>query len=1561
MKKLNPVERSNYINKRYKEYLSSTFKFDNDKTQSIFEKKLENENLFKGPYVDLILPFKKGKNINELIDEGIMSPLFKKLENIDYNRPLYLHQEKAIRNINFGRGAIITTGTGSGKTECFLYPILNDILKSIEEGNNEIGIRAIFLYPMNALVNDQIDRFRSILSKYPKISYGFYTGDTDEKETNTLREKLKEINGVEIPQNELVSRESIRENPPHLLFTNYSMLEYLLIRPKDSAIFQKERLKNWKFVVLDEAHTYNGALGIELSMLMRRLTSLANIKPNFILTSATLGEKGKSEKDIVEFAKKLTSTNFEEKDIIFSERIDLKKQKVLYSISGTDYILLKENIDDSNTIRKIVGKYIDVNTENNKEIIYELLIHDKNIYEIYNILKENCLEFNELYKLMGSCLEVDELISLIDLINFADKNGEGIYDLKYHSFVRPLSGAYITLTDDTQLTLTKTNYINGYKAFELGNCRYCNTPYIFGKIKDKDGLNYLYQNNEIDIYENYGENKNYIIDYFLLNKEDEDNGTDLSQLEEYEICIKCGELHSTNNLNALKCDCKKTKRVKIYKVNNSNSKGISIYNNINSCPCCGHKSHSGIVRNFNLGKDEGTAIIAQLLFEAIDEEDNSYENKKGKLSLSLSNNKVKKNKKKVKQFLTFSDSRQQASFAATFFDSNHDRMLRKRLIWEIIKKNNYRDISINEVASLLTEEIKKNELFNNSMTSHKNAWITLLTDLLKVDGSYDGEGMGLYYFDIDLSDIDNGISEEDVEYELGNYHINKQELLTIIQIILTVFKTSSAVNYSKSTLTPEEKKEYLDYRRFDNAIMYSCPSTISGIKSFTPIKKTTNFATRYIEKVCNCNKDEAIELMNIIFNNLLLSVSEQLGENERLLISTSRQGAYQFNVSRYILKNYKSSNYYQCKKCGTLTPYNVHDKCPVDHCDGKLIKIDPDKVLENNFYRNEYKNKKIEKIVIQEHTAQIERNMAKKFQNDFKNKLINILSCSTTFEMGIDIGDLETVFMRNVPPTPANYVQRAGRAGRRKDSSAYILTYCGTGSHDYTYFCDPQKMISGTIMPPLFNVLNKKIILRHLMAICLGYFFRDNPQYFKNVHELVFNDGYQEFNIYLRKKPKVIQEYIDRKVIPESIYSEYHNFKWLEKMDEEDKKMDQFVNSIKEQNKDFENAKDDAINEGRYRDADSIENQIKRIHDMKIIDALSKYCVIPKYGFPVDVVDLKLYVNGVIDNRYDLNRDLRIAISEYAPDSEVIVNKKKYTSKYITLPKVGELEKRYFCCCPTCKKINLTIDKKIANYCECGEDLSGERIESFIEPSLGFKTGITKESTRMKPKRSYSGEISYIGKGIKDDEEILIPNRLIIESFSNDHLLVLNKSNFYTCPVCGYSEKSTNNLTLTKSAKHKNYRQYDCSCDELNLTRIGHVFQTDVVKLEIPSLGINDKNGFAKALSFMYALLEGISIAMNIEREDIDGVVKWNYEFESYDILLFDNVPGGAGHVKRLMGKQKIIKSLQIALNKVSKSCCDEDTSCYNCLRNYYNQTYHSLLKRKYAIEVLNNLLNDLN
>lgn len=118
-----------------------------------------------------------------------------------------------------------------------------------------------------------------------------------------------------------------------------------------------------------------------------------------------------------------------------------------------------------------------------------------------------------------------------------------------------------------------------------------------------------------------------------------------------------------------------------------------------------------------------------------------------------------------------------------------------------------------------------------------------------------------------------------------------------------------------------------------------------------------------------------------------------------------------------------------------------------------------------------------------------------------------------------------------------------------------------------------------------------------------------------------------------------------------------------------------------------------------------------------------------------------------------------------------------------------------------------------------------------------------------------------------------------------------------------------------------------------------------------------DKVSFPQALSFLYAFLEGVSIALGIERTDIDGVLELNLDMQSYDILLYDNVPGGAGHVKRLLSKEAIVSSLKAGLDKVSKECCDENTSCYNCLRNYYNQSYHNKLVRKLAMDVIKRLL----
>lgn len=1563
MEKMNPIEQANYIRDEYKNYLKSSFKFENEIFQGKFSKALEEAELYKGPYLELNLPFKKGHNIYELQNDNFVCPSFAQLQDIDFNRRLYIHQEEAFKIISNKRNAIITTGTGSGKTECFLYPILNAILRDIENGEINPGIRSIFLYPMNALVNDQIDRIRKILANCPTITFGFFTGATPEKTLQNTRRDLGIENSCTISDNEIVSREEIRKNPPHLLFTNYSMLEYLLIRPTDYTLFKKEMLKDWKFVVLDEAHTYTGALGIEVSMLLRRLTGMSNKKPQFILTSATLGENGKSEHEILSFARNLTTSNFEKDDIVFSKREELYDDLIKYTVNPGDYLKIKENLDNIDIVKSIVSNYSITSENEIGEILYELLIKDKTTYQLYSMLNKEAKTFSHVSKSMYGNLNQNQLITLIDLINMAEKNNNSIFSLKYHSFVRALSGVYMTFSKDKYLTLTKTNYINGFKAFEIGNCRYCNSSYIIGKIvyNQEKGIEYLLQNDEIDIYENYGENDKIKLDYFLFEKvgieEENENDNDIMG-REYLVCSKCGCCYPLKNLNAKHCDCGEEYIFKAYKVIQKDNKKAN--NNIGKCLCCGHESQSGIVKSLNLGKDEGTAIIGQLLYETLEGNDEASCNLQTN-KLSFKNHIVNKSEKRIKQFLAFSDSRQQASFFAVFFDANHTRILQKRLIWKIIEDNSFNLLDIDCLTSSLSAIIKERDLFNNELSYHKNAWITALVELLQVDGSYGGQGLGLFHFELDLNEIMIQFDDSEIEEIFGQYHLTRDDLETMIQVVFSVFRNTPAIKYVQSTLTPEEKQDALEYRRFDNYIALRNSKSVSYIKSFLPIiDNGTNFVSRYVCKICKCDVVIANEILEILYITI--------GIEAQLFTKHDTQEAYQINASRYVLKNYMTSKYYKCKKCGKITPFNIHNKCDADKCEGTLEECNPDVALYLNYYRKQYKTKKIERVVIKEHTAQLNRKIAKQSQNDFKNKLINILSCSTTFEMGIDIGDLNTVFMRNVPPTPANYSQRAGRSGRRKGSSPFVLTYCGIGSHDYTYFEDPEKMISGKITPPYFDVENERIVLRHLMAASLGYFFRIYPDYIKNIDNLVFNGGIDKFKSFLNGEDNTdaelfeLSEYIDDKVLPKNFSNDYHNFGWINYLNKFGNTLDQFSERITSTVISYEESVDIARQNENYQDADFYQKQINTIKKERVIDMLSKYCIIPKYGFPVDVVDLAIYKDGVLDSCLDLNRDLKIALSEYAPDSEIIADGKKYTSKYITISKSKPFIKHFYRYCSKCGSINIKGSLDDLSHCEhCLSELDLSGSNYFIEPIYGFKSGPTKESARMKPKRSYAGEVIYIGGGYRKGDVLNIKDNIYVESTTDDQLLVLNKSTFYMCPICGYSEiDNDSKLTPNMNKKHKTSRLFTCQNEILNRIHLGHMFKTDVARFRISELSTSEENAKARSLSFLYALLEGISNIFNIERTDIDGLVVLDENASHYDLIIYDNVPGGAGHVKRIVNEDAIKNSLLESKRKVSQKCCDENTSCYNCLRNYYNQSYHAILKRKYALDVIDKLLDSL-
>jgi ATP-dependent helicase YprA (DUF1998 family) len=227
----------------YLRYLETSFHLKDKLLLEQFRRLLSDKTqppLVRQPILEVSPGFKTGSNLDQLIGEEILTSLFRKFDAGTLMRPLYSHQDTVLRKgIASKRNLVVATGTGSGKTETFLYPIINHLLRELESGTlNTPGVRALLLYPMNALANDQIARLRTIAKLFPEITFGRYTGETDQDYKDALVSYRQFHNGEDPLPNELICREQMRKTPPHILFTNYAMLEYLLIRPLDSELFR---------------------------------------------------------------------------------------------------------------------------------------------------------------------------------------------------------------------------------------------------------------------------------------------------------------------------------------------------------------------------------------------------------------------------------------------------------------------------------------------------------------------------------------------------------------------------------------------------------------------------------------------------------------------------------------------------------------------------------------------------------------------------------------------------------------------------------------------------------------------------------------------------------------------------------------------------------------------------------------------------------------------------------------------------------------------------------------------------------------------------------------------------------------------------------------------------------------------------------------------------------------------------------------------------------------------------------------------------------------------------
>lgn len=1506
---------SEEIRDSFRRYILSTFKTSSDTYNQQLRDILSDDGaIARGPYLQISHCYPTGDTVEGLISEGVLSEGFR---NLDYQSfksfKLYEHQESAIRKVRAGRNIVVSTGTGSGKTECFLIPILDALMREKVAGTLGSGVRVMLLYPLNALANDQLERMRDILSGYPDITFGTFTGET----RDTKADADAEDGGlIQRSDNEVYDRATFRKNPPNILITNYAMLEHLLIKPSNNPLFGDGGENHWKFVVLDEVHTYTGAKGSEVALLLRRLRASLGMRDlQFILTSATLGSEEENAA-VASFASKLCNAPFDESDVIRTKTVPLKCPETMMSPGPGFYAdvagIVRNGDSDAETedgLRNYLGTG---GSSNPRSTLYDICYADPFIHGIADALDSGVMSISDLSEKIG--LEEQDIINIMDVISATKKNGNRVFNARYHLFVKGLDGAYVTLKGSNKLFIRprKTYSEDGkeFRVFQISTCYNCGSIFILGKKKGENLLQMSRQSVDFTGYEAY-----LLADDVELDDEYNEGHSD----DFYSLCSRCGSIVKRGGRT---CGCGNEYLSTVVKVSEKEK--------VCTCPVCGRKdSRRGLLRQLYLGNDASTAVISSALFkELLHSRD--------------------------RRFLAFSDSRQSAAFFAPYMESSYHGILMKRIIYQTILDN--------------SEKLRIGVPFDEFLKMMKRTGGTLLDDAgyleaLVRECAQNNSFRSMEY--LGFLKFEYGYEKSGCEKtyrDMPDFGLSADECHELFDTLVKYVRDRRAVDYNSTDFRPYEHRRGFMMEGKGNVAKFYNDAIKAYLEAIVGPDKAEQFATGFFNGVLTYNAKMSSSLFDL--------------------------GSLKVSIPRHI---------YRCSRCKGSYPFSVRGRCI--KCNAETLeRINVDAIpssgnncpegldMENHYVRTCVDSPMVGFRIV-EHTAQLSNQRSRNYQKQFKDGMIDALSCSTTFEMGVDIGSLNSVFMRNVPPSPANYVQRAGRSGRGADSSSFSVTFCREASHDATYFEHPERMIEGKIAVPMIKPENTAIVKRHIFASALGFYWKKAGEYPFKVK--AFIDDYGGFKAYLESKPDELREYLEY-VVPEEIRDDeeidIENFGWTVSLfggDGQNGCLDLATEEFRRDSNDLNIPVDKALGNNPNNDlkakrqllksANHAINTLEAIENAETLDFLSRYNVIPKYGFPVDVVPL-LPVSGKSD--VDLSRDLLIAISEYAPGSEIIADGKAYQSRYVT--PIASYRKRgvaptgsgnwtqyVYKKCDSCGKFTMMIDNYLEegddtrfgehlSVCSCGEHL-GKETRRFIKPEKGFKFVETTLSTSEKPRRSHSSEVSFCDS--YDDEESI--HRIGLEdvqmiSRSNSRLVAVNETKYLICNRCGYAIK-TEEIPKKNDREHIGADGKSCSCSiRTHPLNLGHVFRTDVLILRFMDKPCRDAN---TAMSVLYALLEGFCREFSIERSELSGCldnVGGNYTF-----IIFDNTPGGSGYVKMISDEGTLRRGVDSAIAVVRDCTCGGtagDTSCYSCLRNFRNQRYHDSLERGLALRYLTSL-----
>jgi ATP-dependent helicase YprA (DUF1998 family) len=1724
-------ETTQQLQRALRDYIEATYHISHPNLVTQRQTLLEEIGVIhQRPYLESTPRYKSGSALRELGLDGAMLDTLSAVSNREANLeilvhdPPYQHQADAISlSLVGGRSLVVMTGTGSGKTECFLLPILGKLAREASTRGDVFGnttaVRAIVLYPMNALVNDQLGRLRLLFGD-PRIvgrfmnwsgrparfarytSRTLYPGVRDEEKdkdrlvpigryyvqnleiasgppstqqavAQSLVDALKKRGKwpakpdliawygkkntrwrdsrtklfkrcVTLPADpELITRHEVHAAPPDVLVTNYSMLEYMLMRPLERPIFDKTR--EWLhdnpeeriLLVVDEAHLYRGAAGAEVALLIRRLRTRLGIPPErlqVICTSASFKDPDYA----VQFGAQLTgkdARDFEkvQGDLLLRPAAALGTQQDADTLNTIDLEAFYEAESDEARIAHVKGflEYRGITPPwQLQRALYEALVSFPPMARLINLTMTEAQTVDSLGGMLFGDLEprmtaraVTNLIALGSLAR-RDPTEPGLMPCRVHSFYRGLAGLWICM--DSQCAAITTELRGGIagklysqprdmcecgaRVLELYTCRNCGSAYARAYTNNIDAPDFLWPEPG-GVFRTLSRQFEELEPLDLLLEDPV-----LGDVEPAEYDLVTGRLNpqnlGTRNREVF------LRKGRTPPSDPESEPGNARLGEFRPCAVCGESAafgRSSVQDHQTKGDQPFQALITKQI--QVQPPSPIPATKLAPL--------------RGRKVLIFSDSRQTAARLAPNLQTYSTQDALRPLIL----------FGYSRIASfpILRSRASLEDLYLAVLIGAKELGVRLRPELRSGE-TLQGEQL------VEEAAAAEKLSDEDT---LLSLLVDVRACAPPESLLRAITKCISDRYYGLESLALASIVE-----RGSSSSRIDALPDIAGMAD-SPDKKRA-FARAWLR----CWKRAGFWLSRMPqawWPNEVTPRSGKFIEMQILLVDKATRSFFEkewipkliplfsekIAESKYRLKGSELSleiggPWAYCQKCRTTQrPFPGRTVC-VNCGQNNATPIDPNTDAVFAARKGYYRASTIAALsvpptppmalIAAEHTAQLNAAQAEEmfskaeehellFQdvnlgpdaNGRERPAIDVLSCTTTMEVGIDIGTLSGVSLRNMPPARANYQQRAGRAGRRGTAVATVTAFGSADSHDEHYFTNPDQMIRGAVDDPMLTLDNPEIARRHVTAYLLQQYHQaklpainpeDQPHLFAVLGTVLdFKDVTKVLNrIDLERWLQANETSLKRDVdgwLPAELSS-----------GDRDELLDNLINGVLD-------AIDEAI-EFDPRDTATITTESATIGasgggdesstalevpdqqdeerpgrdpaSENLLDRLLYKGVLPRYAFPTDVATFHVFdeLNSTRFRpafRFTPSQGLPVALSQYAPGKEVWIGSKLWTSGAIYSPMRNDRfhawqVRRLYYECSTCHYAR-TMPREDGvrgetKDCEaCGGVGTFGPATYWLRPP-GFAHPVSKAegtSPDDQPAKSYATRAKLTAPTPSDETKWTRLNDRLRVHYTRQHLLVTNRGpreeGYTYCTKCGLIEPTALPQGTVGAAHRKPFPDSrDPNCSGGGATKglvLGTDFITDVllisIRVEPPVLLLPTLLATDVALrTVSEALTKAACARLELEPNELQAeyrpaLTDAGREGREAEIYLYDTLPGGAGFAQRV-GKIGLV-IFEDAL-QILESCPDScDRSCYRCLRSYRNKFEHDLLDRHLGASLL--------